>query len=409
MTLTSEAQTAVDSALANMTKLDQIVNGDVNTTVSTTSGPVKSIAKLEHDIANEFLAGMGDIVAGSIPANDSASGTLWTTVQGFINKLLSSLGAGVIGHNPLTSYPANTVGATLATLFGQRSATFSENPTVDGGLVGAVPDGNSTKTYQYRQYNLTGSRTKAKVGECIVVLDDQNGPTSGASTPTPDSASYVLSLVNVRPNWSTTSKTGETDALNLFVRQGAGGDAAGILSNVGAVSGFACTGESFTFDANSSGTPVKAVNLQWGVVNGRDGGEYGLVAQATIGSNLTAAVLALESGSATWEAALKAVRADGSVSAYVRMQDGAFVGGSLVPRVNRGAQIGASSLFYENAYSRAYTLDDTSFAGLPSAASSAGQIRYISNGSAIVGGPVSSGATPMFVASTGGSNWIRMV
>lgn len=45
--------------------------------------------------------------ADSIPANDSASGTLWTTVQGFINKIISSAGASVVGYQAPGGVPKN--------------------------------------------------------------------------------------------------------------------------------------------------------------------------------------------------------------------------------------------------------------------------------------------------------------
>lgn len=314
-------------------------------------------------------------------------------------------GAGSVGFDSTVTYPASTVGKALADLYSQASATVSANPILDGALIGPSPDGNSTKTYQYRRYNLTGSRTNAQIGECIVIYDDQNGPLSGPSTPTPDSASYALSLVNVRPNWNTTTKTGEVDGLNIFLRQG-GSDAAGILSNIGATNGFACTGESYTFDADAAGAPVKAVNLQWGVANGRDGLFFGYLAQAATGTGLTAAFSARETGTATWANAYEYINAAGTTLWYVRGSDGAIVGGSVQPRVDAGADLGSNSFRFNAAYVRQVRFSPFTVSQLPSAASNAGLRAFVSDATATTfASIVAGGGANNVPVYSDGTNW----
>jgi len=54
MTTAAEFQEKVDKAVVNMTRLDAIVNGDDETTVTTDSGPVPSLAKAIADLAAGF-------------------------------------------------------------------------------------------------------------------------------------------------------------------------------------------------------------------------------------------------------------------------------------------------------------------------------------------------------------------
>jgi len=53
--------------------------------------------RVRYTVASGALGGGVADEAGQIAADDGASGSLWTTIAGFITYLLSSLGASVIG------------------------------------------------------------------------------------------------------------------------------------------------------------------------------------------------------------------------------------------------------------------------------------------------------------------------
>lgn len=376
--------------------------------------------KIEDTAARALMWPEGE-AAGAMPSKANFVGKYWVgdvngdpqpsggtgADAGLRGDLAQASGAALLGWLLSQTYPAGSIGKALVDLFGQHQSSITVNPLLDGGLIGPVPDGNGSKTYRYHEFSLSGTRTSAVIGQCLVLKDAQAGPTSAAGISTANSASYVQSLVNIANNWNTSGLAGERDGQNIFIRQ-ASSDAAGILCNVGVRSGFAVFAETYTFMADAAGTPTKAVNTQIGVINSRDGGEYGVIAHAAIGANLVAGFLALESGSATWADWFKAVRADGTVMANIRGSDGAFVGGSLVPRIDRGAQIGTGALAYANVYTSAVTYIDSGFAGLPAAASALGQLRFIANGSGAVGTAITAaGSTPMLVWSDG-TNWMRI-
>lgn len=314
-------------------------------------------------------------------------------------ELSATGGADLIGVSP-----SGTMQDVADKVLGQSDASVSD-PTLDGGLIGIAPDGNNTKTARRFAVSLSGTRTKAKVAQTIEVTDGQTGPASAAGVPTPDSASYALSLVNVRPNWNTAGTTGEADGMNIFIRQ-ASGDSAGILSNILVRSGFAATLESYTGSADAAGAVIKAVNIQAGVVNPRDGGEYGYIAQATNGTNLTAGFTSLETGSATWGNAFQHVNAAGQTIWYVRAADGAMIGGSVAPRIDAGADLGAPSLRFNSAYLRQAKFSTYTVAQLPAASGNAGLRAVVSDANAttfnsiVAGG--GSNTVPVF---SDGTDW----
>jgi hypothetical protein len=76
--------------------------------------------------------------ADSIPANDSASGTLWTTVQGFANRIISSAGASVVG------FIQSGAGAVLRTLQDKAREKVNTSDYYANGVSGAKVDPTGT-------------------------------------------------------------------------------------------------------------------------------------------------------------------------------------------------------------------------------------------------------------------------
>lgn len=323
------------------------------------------------------------------------------------SDLAATTGADKVGMDTAGTYAAGTIGKAVKDLYGVHTASAAD-PAQDGGLIGLAPDGNSTKAAVRQTVSLTGSRTKAKVGLGIEMTDNQSGPASAAGISTADSASYGLSIVNYRPNWNTSGATGETDGINIFIRQ-ASSDAAGLLSNILTRSGFGATLESYTGSADSAGAVVKAVNVQLGVVNSRDGGEYGLIAQATTGTSLSAGISIRESGSATWSRAFEVVNAASSTKWYVRAADGAMFGGTVLPIADAGANIGDASLRYDAAWCRRLYTSPYSVSQLPSASGNQSARAMVTDstvaasgnfGAVVAGG--GSNAVPVY---SDGTNW----
>lgn len=256
------------------------------------------------------------------------------------------------------------------------------NPAIAAALIGMGSDSLGTLANTREVYTLSGKRAGPNVGRSIEIIDGQSGPASGKARPTAQSASYGLSVVGIRPSWNTSSITGEMDGINLFLRQ-ANGDSAAILSNILVRRGFAATLESFTGSADNLGNAIKAVNLQMGVVNSRDGGEYGYNAQAVTGAGLTAAFRAASLGSASWADFFQGVDSSGTVIAEIRASDGAFIGGSIAPRTSLGADVGSGAQKYANSWVRFSHLDPTTYASLPNCnADNAGTLAYITDASA---------------------------
>ncbi|KQM18291.1 hypothetical protein ASE49_08690 [Novosphingobium sp. Leaf2] len=180
-----------------------------------------------------------------------------------------------------------------------------------------------------------------------------------------------MSLVNTRPDWRHSDLAGESDGLSIFVRQGKG-DTAAMLSNVGVRHGFAATLESYTFSADAEGRPIRAVRTQLGVVNPRDGGEFGLLVQASEGQRLTAGLRIASLGTANWANYLEAISPAGETVAAVRGSDGAFVGGDLLPTSDLGKNVGSPAKRYAATYTQVLQLAETTFSSLPACGGGAG-------------------------------------
>lgn len=280
-----------------------------------------------------------------------------------------------------------------------------DSPSIDGGLIGE--NDTISKSAKKDILTLSGTRTKAQIAHTIQLLDDQTGPESGPSTFTPQSASYGLSIFGIRPNWNTSGKTGEMDAINVFLRQ-ANSDAASILSNVGTRSGFGCFAETYTFSADSSGAVIKAINTSIGVVNSRDGGEYGFNVQSNAGTGLTAAFRAAHNPGSSFTDWFQGVDESGNVLARIRAADGAYIGGSLTPRVDGGAQIGAPTLRYANVYAIGYSQSVLTFADLASRTPPAGMTAHyvISDcNTATFGAAAAGGGSNIIPVFWNGSSW----
>jgi hypothetical protein len=205
----------------------------------------------------------------------------------------------------------------LKFLFSITFTTFvSGQPMTSGGLNRLAPDNLSSLAKKHEIAILTGSRTTPMIAHNIELNDDQTGPVSRRGVSTASSASYGLSIIGKRPSWNTSSITGEMDGLSVFMRQ-ANGDTASILSNVGVRSGYAATLESSTYSMDSTGAVIRGVNTQIGVVNPRDGGEYGFIANAANHTNLTAAFRAANLGTANWADFFQAVNSSGTVLSRV--------------------------------------------------------------------------------------------
>lgn len=248
------------------------------------------------------------------------------------------------------------------------------------GLINLAPDGTGTTARARECTALTGIRKAAQVGRAIEISDGANGPLSGPGISTADSASYALSLVNVRPNWAISNLTGETDGLSVFVRQ-AKGDTAALLANVGVRSGFATTLESFTFAADGQGRPTRAVRTQLGVVNSRDGGEFGLVLLAANGNRLGAGLRIASLGTASWENYLEAISPMGERVAYIRGDDGAIIGGDLAPTADLQKTVGTPERRYLATYTQVLNLAEVAFAKLPKCGqgAAAGTLAFVAD------------------------------
>lgn len=233
-----------------------------------------------------------------------------------------------------------------------------------GGLVDIAPDGTGSTALHRDCVILSGERRAAQIARTIEVSDGARGPESRPGIATADSGSYALSLVNVRPAWTTADLTGEADGMSIFVRQ-AKGDTAAILANVGVRAGFAATLESLTFAADSDGQPTRAVRTQLGVVNPRDGGEYGLVLQAEKGDGLSAGLRIASIGPATWTNFIEAVNPAGETLVSIRAGDGAIVAGDLLPTADLHKTIGKPDNRYAATYTQVLQLSAVPFAGLP--------------------------------------------
>lgn len=243
-------------------------------------------------------------------------------------------------------------------------AACSAGPPRAAGLVDIAPDGTGTTAHERDCVILSGNRLAAQIARAIEVSDGASGPPSAPGIATAASASYALSLVNVRPEWATSGLVGEADGLSVFVRQ-ATGDTAAFLANVGVRSGFAATVESLTFAADPGGLPVRAVRTQLGVVNSRDGGEYGLVLQAAEGKELSAGLRIASVNDANWTNFIEAVSPAGETLALIRGRDGAIMAGDILPTSDRQRSVGSAEARYSAMHTEIVQLAGTPFAALP--------------------------------------------
>lgn len=247
-----------------------------------------------------------------------------------------------------------------------------------GGLVDIAPDGTGATTPLRDCIVFSGNRKAAQIGRTIEISDAAQGPSSGRGISTADSGSYALSLVNIRPDWPKSALTGEADGMSIFVRQ-AKGDTAAMLANVGVRDGFAATLESHSFAANDKGQPVRGVRTQLGVVNPRDGGEYGLVLQASEGSELSAGLRIASLNKANWKNYFELIDQDGNAALYVRANNGAMIGKDIAPISDLKSRIGSPQSRYSDVYSQIVHLAPTNFADLPPCGNGegAGSIAFV--------------------------------
>jgi polygalacturonase len=132
--------------------------------------------------------------------------------------------------------------------------------------------------------------------------------TEGSGFNGPVAASFAQELHVEKDNYLTTTTPGEIDGLYIFIRQG--GDtnpateksaACAILCDVVGVDGCGYIGvsEAATQLVNSAGVAQKSINIQQGILNGRDGDYHGHLLTASIGT-MQVAYSARDTGSATW-------------------------------------------------------------------------------------------------------------
>ena len=340
---------------------------------------------------------LGSFAGSTIPAGSTAKTALQaleTVLEATATEAAAKATAAAIG----VAATAPNMGTTPGTILsdnGTAQAWFQEveaafdapvatpkltlpytNPALNGGLFG-LNDGIS-KTNTVEAHTLSGTRDKAWIGKTITVDDGCTAPASGPAT-----ASYGLSVYMQRPNWNTSSITGEMDGLNITLRQ-ANGDSAGILSNILTRNGFGATIESYTGSADNTGATLKAVNVQIGVVNSRDGGEYGFVAQSVVGTGLSAGFRAVSTSGTSWDNYYEAVNAAGQHVFFVDGPTEATFTKSVVPITQYGGNLGAPSLEYDVAYMRALKLVPRNFSSLPAASGNAGMVARITDAAAAI-------------------------
>ena len=109
----------------------------------------------------------------------------------------------------------------------------------------------------------------------------------GSGTPGPAAADYGMTISVIKDSWPTSNAMGEIDGLTIITRQGAD-DTAGILVNVGCVSGFSAVleGQSYQFapisGATLAGCDVQIAGLETGTTGGAS--YIGYVFTATAGT-----------------------------------------------------------------------------------------------------------------------------
>lgn len=276
------------------------------------------------------------------------------------------------------------------------------NPTQVGGLFGE--DDGISRTAQVEKYSFTGNRNgKAWIGRTILMSDGATSPASG-----PAEASYGLSIYGDRPNWNTSSITGEMDGLNITLRQ-ANGDSCAILSNVFGRVGFFAFLECEAGSMDAAGNKIKAINAQIASVNSRDGGEYGLVLQTTAGEDLSAGIRVATKPGTSWRRYAEYIDADGQYVFSVDGPTGATFTRTIAPFVQYAGNVGAPGLEYDVAFLRAVRFTPRNFASLPSPVGNAGLTARIDDAA----DPIttfnqivtSGGGANTAMLSSDGANW----
>ena len=260
--------------------------------------------------------------------------------------------------------PGNAAAAERNAAARESLCSAQHGSSRSGGLVNIAHDGTGATTPLRDCIIFSGNRKAAQIGRTIEITDAAQGPSSGPGISTASSGSYALSLVNIRPDWPKSTLIGEADGMSIFVRQ-AKGDTAAMLANVGIRDGFAATLESYSFAANDQGQPVRGVRTQLGVVNSRDGGEYGLVLQASEGKGLSAGLRIASLNKANWKNYFELIDQDGNAALYVRADNGAMIGKDIAPTSDLKSRIGSPQSRYNDVYSRIFHLAPTNFADLP--------------------------------------------
>ena len=220
-----------------------------------------------------------------------------------INLLLSAKGTGGI-FGTINGVTQALAGVSTSNTWTQpQISTYTGTPFVASTLIGegAGADGLTTTTSDLKRYSFTGTKTSTTpyVGQSIEITDASVGPASTSTNTTPQSATYGRVVSLTRPNWNTSTITGELDGDFVSVRQ-AHGDTTAYGWNVGATSGFAGGLEGVTFSADSTGAPIKEIDTQLGVINSRDGGEIGLNLQSLVGTNLQSGIRMGSNSGSSW-------------------------------------------------------------------------------------------------------------
>lgn len=102
-------------------------------------------------LKNYPLSDAGVMTDTSVASNDSAGGSLWETVAGFISYLRSFSGSGLIGFDPTLSYVSGTIGAILqdnaVNVMAFLSQTERAQVKSGGVAIDLTPKINAAKTW----------------------------------------------------------------------------------------------------------------------------------------------------------------------------------------------------------------------------------------------------------------------
>ena len=192
----------------------------------------------------------------------------------------------------------------------------------DGDLIDRSQLGGSAgmRAHKAMLVHFGGPHTSfSQVANHIRVMADgstQNGPAS---------ADFCQTLHVQKKDYLTTSIAGEIDGQYIFVRQGGpnvGEKSAGmaLVMDVEGVDGcgFIGTYETVVSLVNSSGVVQKKLDIQEGVLNGRDGDYYGTIYTCMNGT-LNSCIYAKDDSGATWTDFLRAQNSSGIITFKVGM------------------------------------------------------------------------------------------